>query len=360
MDESAVDTEDRVYKSILVKRLLMVVLPVLAVPAVMYLLSEFLIANDYRSIVLFGVSFLVFVPFAVSLIVGALYRRFYKKQGKSERVDFWGRVVLAVITLILVLGSPFLICGIIAAPYMLIGIVGGVIASGWMVKLSTDKQALAALVAVFLIPFGMAGELHFLFDESEYTIQRSVVVQASSDEIWPHLHRIDSVSDEEGVWNFSQDVLAVPRPVEAIVVGEGVGAVRTGVWENDIWFEEHITHWRPGQLIEWDFVFPEGSRITAIDQHIDPRGPAVFVEHGGYELRPISHNETELRLFTRFKANTSFNGYGKLWGEIILGDVQTNILSIVKTRAERAPGTEPDDAGPLLVAGKATTGVNDD
>ncbi len=40
---------------------------------------------------------------------------------------------------------------------------------------------------------------------------------------------------------------------------------------------------------------------------------------------------------THYEAQTHFNGYASLWGEVFLGDVQANVLEIIRQRAEAQP-----------------------
>jgi hypothetical protein len=51
-------------------------------------------------------------------------------------------------------------------------------------------------------------------------------------------------------------------------------------------------------------------------------------------MRPLAPNAAELTLNTRYIAKTHVNLYAEAWAEILMGDIQNNILAIIKKRAE--------------------------
>src|SRR5690606_30307893 len=126
----------------------------------------------------------------------------------------------------------------------------------------------------------------------------SIVIEASPDQIWPHLLRLDGLRDEEGVWNITQDILRIPRPSSAVVNRDGMGAVRAAQWGNNIRFEEHITAWRENEEIAWKFVFPDDSISRYTDPHIHPDGASLKVATGAYRMIPLADGSTRLTLET--------------------------------------------------------------
>ena len=48
----------------------------------------------------------------------------------------------------------------------------------------------------------------------------------------------------------------------------------------------------------------------------------------------MNAGRTLLTLRTNYIAKTHVNPYARLWGEILLGDIQSNVLAIIKQRAE--------------------------
>lgn len=167
-------------------------------------------------------------------------------------------------------------------------------------------------------------------------LTRSVLVQATPEQIWGYAVSSRDIGPHEGRWTITHNIIGVPRPRQSIVVGTGVGAVRTAYWGDHVNFEERIVAWEPGRKLGWRFNFTNSSVQDYTDKHISPDGEFLKIESGDYSLRPVSPTATEVTLTTRYIAKTHVNAYAKLWGELMMGDVQDNVLAIIKARAERA------------------------
>ncbi len=179
-----------------------------------------------------------------------------------------------------------------------------------------------------------AVEHQLVFDPETFTVTRQVVIQAEPDAIWPYTLSNAHIADSEGRWTFAQSVIDLPRPRATVMHGQGVGAVRTAYWGKHISFEEHITAWAPNQALGWTFAFPNDSLQAYSDRHISPDGPFLKIDSGGYTLRRLGPDKTLLTLRTRYIARTHVNLYAAAWGEILLGGVEANILTVIKDRAE--------------------------
>jgi hypothetical protein len=105
-------------------------------------------------------------------------------------------------------------------------------------------------------------------------------------------------------------------------------------WGDDIQFEERITALAPGKTIQWDFAFPDNSVQAYTDRHIAPDGPLLKIASGGYRLERLDPGKTRLTLHTTYHMRSRLDWYLGWWGEVMLGDVQDNVLAIIKQRAE--------------------------
>lgn len=327
-------------------RLGLVVGTALAIIAALYFGTNYASSHGYETS-LFGYGFLLLVPFVAMLVFVALCRVYFPAARSSRLAGMIAAVLVLVIILALV-ASPVLICLTIAAPLWLVGAIAGAFASELVIRRTPTTQLLLMVSLIGATATALWLEPRMGYPTDRYTVIRSAEINASPDVIWPRLLVLANLKASEGRWNVSQDILGVPRPIAAIVSGAGVGAIRSARWQRDVWFEEHITMWKPGERLEWQFAFPEGSTFTAIDQHIDPRGPNLVVETGGYKLTPLPNGSTRLDLFSTYKVNTAVNAYSSLWGELIIGDVQTNILAIVKERVRSS--TDEPAVSPSLIA----------
>ncbi len=167
-------------------------------------------------------------------------------------------------------------------------------------------------------------------------LTRSVLVRAAPADIWPYAVSNRAIGPREGRWTITQNIIGLPRPRATVMNGAGVGAVRTAYWGDHINFEERITRWAPGQTLGWRFNFANSSLQDYTDKHISPDGLFLKIDTGDYTIRPVSPGLTRLTLNTRYIAMTHVNLYARLWGEFLLGDIQDNILTIIKDRAEAA------------------------
>lgn len=170
------------------------------------------------------------------------------------------------------------------------------------------------------------------------TLTRSVVIHAAPEAVWRYAVSSRGIGPREGRWTITHNLMGMPRPRESVIVGTGVGAVRTAFWGDHVNFEERIVEWQPGRKLGWRFSFTNSSVQDYTDKHISPDGEFLTIESGDYRLRPLSPDTTELTLTTRYIAKTHVNPYARLWGELMMGDVQDNVLTIIKDRAERAAG----------------------
>jgi hypothetical protein len=217
------------------------------------------------------------------------------------------------------------------------------IASGWagvflFRSLRKDAMNRNALQSSFLIIPLVAGivEACIPLPHEEVLLSRSILVHATPSEIWPYAVSNHSINAEEGRWTITHNIIGIPRPRGTMMKGTGVGAMRTAYWGRGINFEEQIIEWAPGQALGWKFGFPNTSLQDYADEHISPDGQFLKIESGGYIIHQISSETSQLTLNTRYIAMTHVNLYAKLWGEFLLGDIEENILIIIKNRSEAA------------------------
>jgi len=281
------------------------------------------------------------VSFSFLLVLPAVLSGFIAWAG-----DPWGdrglRYYLLVpvwLVLLVILASVFLlregvICILILSPLWLIsGWVGVLAARALKRRLGAGGTHCAALLALPLLI--LQAEPYWPLPMAEVAVSRSAVVAAPVERIWPLLRGIPDVRPGEGRWNLSQDVIGIPRPRGARLVGEGVGAERRADWGLGIRFGERITEWRPGRRIGWAFRFDDIAGWAFTDRHLMPDSPYFRVESGGYTLEPLGDGRTRVRLETRYSLRTPVNFYAALWGELFLGDLENNLLALVRQRAER-------------------------
>jgi hypothetical protein len=281
-----------------------------------------------------GFSALFGLPFCL----GAIIQFAINPNGRRKGGQFGLGAAFLLLAVLLVVGVFFregLICMVILIlPWW---------GSAWLGALTVDalhqrfrQRAVLHSAGLVLLPFALLvfGPLA-PNPTHHFEVKRSVVIDAPADRIWPCLLALDALSDQEGVWTIAQNVLAIPRPRSAVVSGEGIGAVRLARWGEHISFEEHVTGWTQDAHLAWRFVFPNDSIARYTDVHIGPDSAFLGIETGSYTLVPLADGRTRLILTTRYRASSPANHYSAVWGEIILGGIQHNILAIIADRSEQ-------------------------
>ena len=282
---------------------------------------------------LISFSFLLILPAAICAFVAYVADPWAERRlGAYMMVPVW--LLLVVIVVAIFTLHEGAVCVIMLSPLWLgSGAAGAAVTYHLRRRLKRGRTYCMAVLALPLL--AMQVEPYVPLPSTEATVTRTIVVEASPERIWPLLRGIPDVRSGEGRWNLSQDVIGVPRPLGARLVGEGVGAERLANWGPHVSFRERITEWSPGRRIGWRFIFDDidGWRFT--DRHLTPDSPYFRVTTGGYSLAPLGPNRTRVTLETRYWMKTPVNGYSALWGQVFLGDLEGNLLALVKQRAER-------------------------
>jgi hypothetical protein len=281
---------------------------------------------------LIGFSFLLVLPAAVSAFVAYVADPWRERKLRSYLlIPLW--ILLAVIPFSIIFLREGTICVVILSPLWL---ASGMVGSGFTYwarhKINDGKKYCVALFAIPLV--SMQIEPMIVLPTSQFTVEREITVNAKPKEIWPLLEGIPDVRSGEGAWNFSQDVIGVPRPVGATLVGKDIGADRMAKWTYGINFRERITRWQPGRNISWKFIFDNLDGWEFTDRHLLPASPYYRVTDGGYTMTPINDAQTRVRIHTSYWVKTPVNSYSAIWGEVFIGDLENNLLALIKNRAE--------------------------
>ncbi|WP_369025480.1 hypothetical protein [Qipengyuania sp. RANM35] len=247
-------------------------------------------------------------------------------------------VGLGILCYILVqLGAEGLICVVMVMPvWFLAGLGGGLVALFALRRKEDDDAGSSRLrsVGLAVLPFLLIyAEEVAPADWEQREVVRSVVIEAEAEKIWPLLVSIPRIGPEEGKGTFTHDWLGVPRPTEARLVERNGERVRLAQWGADARFEEAITSIRPGRSIDWDFTFPDPSLQNKVDRHVSPDGEILKIRSGSYRLEPMPDGRTRVTLATRYAMCSRLDWYFGWWGERMLGDVQNNVLAIIRQRS---------------------------
>ena len=249
-----------------------------------------------------------------------------------------GTVPLWLLGATILLSIPVLkegvICVVMLAPlWIASGLTGAYITYRLRGRAGDRNTYCMAMLAMPLI--AMQVEPMIQMPQQTATVSRSMIVNATPAQIWPLLKGIPDVKPHEGAWTFTQDLLGVPRPMGAHMLGDGIGATRMADWGRQVRFREHIIDWQPGRSIGWRFDFRGLDAWQFTDRHLMPDSSYFKVTTGGYRMERLGPSRTRVTIDTHYWMQTPVNAYSKLWGEIFLGDIERNLLTLIRQRAER-------------------------
>jgi hypothetical protein len=167
------------------------------------------------------------------------------------------------------------------------------------------------------------------------TVHTSIEINASPAVVWREIRSVPTITEAEHSFSFSH-LLGFPRPVEALLEGTGIGAVRYARFEGNVLFIERITEWDELRRLSFD-IQADTANIppTTFDEHVTIGGPYFDVLRGTYWLEPLGENRVRLHLSSDQRLSTGFNFYSHLWTEALMANLQEYIIEIIKRRCEK-------------------------
>jgi hypothetical protein len=298
-------------------------------------LARFAMADERfgSAFVLVTLSFLFLVPFAIGYLTVSRVER----PSRLFRIFApWASILLSVGVAWLV-GWEGAICVILALPVLLVlSSLGGLVAG------ADSRHAGWRAPAVALLPF-VTAPLEGMRPPPD-DLQRNVteiIIAAPPEQVWPYVVRVDPIASSE-VHPALFTALGFPRPVSAVLNRSGVGAVRQARFEGGLVFVETVTAWAPNRQLAFD-IDPQTADIppSTLDPHVTVGGRYFDVLSGEYDLFSTADGGTRVVLTSTHRVSTTFNPYAGLWAGAIMRSIQSNILEVLRARAEANSAAEP-------------------
>jgi hypothetical protein len=280
----------------------------------------------------FGATFAVMTLgflFLVPIAMGYLTVRPVTNPSRTFRlVGPWISCIAVVFTAWLV-GAEGSICIVMALPVMLaFSTIGGLIAT------SRIGRAPAALPMLALLPYAVMplerGESSPIRLMSTVT---SIDIDAPPSAVWPFVISVDSIRPAERRFALFS-AIGFPAPVAATLDHPGLRGVRTATFEHGIVFRETIVDWETDRRLRFT-IAPDSIPAATLDPHVTIGGPYFDVLSGTYDLEPLGESRTRLVLTSEHRVSTRFNLYAGWWANRIMRSIQSNILHVLRDRAER-------------------------
>jgi len=279
-----------------------------------------------------SISYILILP----LILGAIPVLFSTKEQLHAYAFYlvmpWA-ITLLFFLLCLLAGFEGMIClVVIIAPFLVLGSLGA-----FIYRIIRLKQTGAGtrLYVSLLLPFGVL-LLESLITPSDQvkTVTTHLMIQANPSVVWQHVKNVKHIQPGELEPHFVH-LIGIPRPVNGQLDQERVGGIRSITWEKGIAFQERITSWHAGVGFTYDIkVDPASIPPQTLDEHILIGGQYFDVLAGGYQLKPVGLDRTQVTLRCTYRMTTTLNPYCAWWAHFILNDFNEMILEVIKKRSE--------------------------
>jgi hypothetical protein len=287
-----------------------------------------------KLVTVMSIGFLMVMPLAVGFISAFLAVR----AGQRGPVAWLALPILTTIALIV---SSFLlfwegiICLIMLFPVALImAVIGGAVGA-----LCARRFGATPVLCVAMLPFVVSAAEHWAGPAYEVReVATSIAIKAAPAAVWREIERVAPIRVEEQRFSWCQKI-GFPRPIEATLTGQGVGAVRHATFAGGVLFIETVTLWEPGQRLGFD-IHADTVNISprTLDEHVTIGGQYFDTLHGEYRIEPQPDGSTVLHLASRHRLSTTFNFYAHLWTDAVMRDIQENILYVIRNRCEKQSG----------------------
>jgi len=193
------------------------------------------------------------------------------------------------------------------------------------------------LACVAILPFLVAATEQFtgpVYEQRE--VASGILIHAAPETVWAQIERVPPIAPEEQRFSWTQKI-GFPRPIEATLSSEGVGAIRHATFAGGVLFIETVTLWEPRQRLGFD-IHADSANIPprTLDEHVTIGGRYFDALHGEYRIEPRPDGSTLLHLVSRHRLSTTFNFYSRIWTDAVMRDIQENILYVIRNRCEKA------------------------
>lgn len=290
-----------------------------------------------------SLSFLFGIPMALGFIT-VWFGEYRQPFSWGERVWVPWVPGLVFMVCVLILAWEGFICVVIWLPILLVNAsLGGLLAGLLRLLFPSDRNKNYCVAVVALLPFAAAPIESLRSAAAEIrTVHNTIEIEAAPAVVWREIRSVPRIAEAEHSTSFSH-LIGFPRPVEALLEGEGIGAVRYARFEGNVLFVERITEWDEPRRLSFD-IQADTANIppTTFDEHVTIGGPYFDVLRGTYRIEPLAGHRVRLHLSSDQRLSTGFNFYSHLWTEALMSDLQQYILEIIKRRAETvAPAVTP-------------------
>jgi hypothetical protein len=282
-------------------------------------------------------GFVFIHPFAIGVLT-MWYATVEQRRSWLFRVFAPWPVLAVCLAIFVLVGWEGAIClAMVSALCFPLVSVGGIAGGVLFAAIDRQNAASGALCVLLVLPCvsGWLEDRRPLPTEHA-TVRTAIAIDAPAEAVWQQIIRVPPI--HEPLHGFFYRI-GFPKPVEATLSHEGPGGVRRARFERGLVFVETIDVWEPGTRVSFSIASaPDSIPPTTLDQHVVVGGRYFDVLRGTYEIEPLGRDRCTLRLSSETRVSTRFNFYACPWARFLMRDIQTTILTVIKSRAEQARG----------------------
>ena len=260
----------------------------------------------------YGLSFFVFLPFALGYILG---------KSTIKTISLWGLVISLAIFFILLLagGLEGMVCILMAMPLIIVAVALGAFVK-YLIKKNRNKDNQDNLIKSSILPFCLF--LTFAFIETELTKTEQFVLEVKSEITLPYspiqvYETIKSVDTLDAEKPFLMK-LDLPVPQKCVLEEEKVGGIRTCYFEG-------------GQIVEKITAFEKGKvlKMDVIDYQLTGRKWLGFKE-AIYLFDKLENGQTKMTRITTYSSELYPRFYWKSLEKIGIEQEHEYVFSNLK------------------------------
>lgn len=287
-------------------------------------LSTFVMANLIGT---YGFSLFLLVPFLMGLVPGFYFAHRYQLSLSSSLLFVLKALAINFGSLLL-FGLEGVLCIVMALPLALVmaglGVMCGRLIATSPLQMGPPKSLMLILP---IVPI-----LDQLFPSHRTVVESEKVVEASPEEVWPHVVGFSKLS-EPNHWLFK---LGIAAPTHATIKGSGVGATRYCHFTTGT-FVEPITHWEEPYLLSFDVEeqpLPM-DELSLYEEISAPHLNGFFrSEKGSFILKPLPTGQTLLIGKTWYASDIHPGWYWDLFGRFFISTIHNRVLDHIANLAE--------------------------
>ena len=275
----------------------------------------------------YGWGVFVVTPVLTGIISGYIARR----RTDFSAMDTAGIAVSSVFLsglALLGLAIEGIICLAMSVPLMMaLAAIGGWIGHAAAVTMGGPRATLSAMA---MLPIVMLVEV-VLPPESRFVSSESIEVAASADDVWRAITNMGVIDDPPAApfgWGLAY-------PIAGEIDGEGVGAIRRGVFSTGAAFEQ-VTVWDPGRELTFDVLSnPPALKELSPYEHVHAPHLAEYftTAYAKFTITPMAEGRVRLTLETAHELNLEPAVY---WAPIAQWAIQANKTRVLEHFARLA------------------------